>query len=519
MKNIKIYFTLFLFVLFAVSCFEDDSNYEYGTAILEENSIEMDVKTNGYTWGTPIVVKPTKFKKGPYAELETIDSTKFRWEYYLPDFAEDPSVPVCTTFTFQRELWKEGAVLSTSYSGMLRAIDSLGNKFDASFSVKYAGYAYPTSNRWVLLAENSAGESVLHLVQGTTDTSKLVVYKDIAKVGSGPRRIYFAPNYSVFGVEEASSGLTYVHPYTYATYRTPEQFFEGGAIPAGEVLKEELSLNGSIGLMWCQSGKVFVKIFEKKADHSKVRYSTATLKHEDGTDVDCGYILTRYENAYVRTDLVIYDKTRKGLYHVCGKDLKHAGKVVPVLAPTSNVNLPEPNNLDGYDVLYAEMDGYYQKYYNMILRKDGKYYYYQVTYAIADYYTSKIARSTQIKFNEITDYSLGFADDVNLYDIESNPRYIYFVPDLDRKSIYYYDFNTQKVGVYMKFDGGDNITRISFRNDNASYQPKTYMGVAKGKEFYLLNAADGYMSPQVAYDQKIMKKFDFDSKIVGFTFK
>jgi hypothetical protein len=271
--------------------------------------------------------------------------------------------------------------------------------------------------------------------------------------------------------------------------------------------------------MWCESGKIYAKIFEKKADHSKTRYPAKTLKHADGTDVDCGYILTREENAYARQDLVIYDKTKKGLYHVCGKDLKNAGKVTPLLAPTSNVNLPEPNNLAGYEVLFGEMDGYNQKYYNMILKKDGKYYHYQVTYTIANYYTAKVARAEALLFDEITDFSLGFPNDPKLYDIEQKPRYIYFVPDQDRKSIYYYDFNSKKVGVYMTFQGGEDINRIRFRHDNFSYQPKTFMGVARGKEFYILNAADAYMQPTVAFDQKIMKSYQFDSKIVDFTYK
>ena len=519
MKNIKICFTLLLLVLLGVACFEDESNYEYGTAIFESNSIKTDVKSSGYAWGTTIVVKPTEFSKGLYADLETIDSTKFRWEYYSADFAEDPTVPICTTFTFQRDLWNEGAVLNTAYTMLVRAIDSLGNVFDGIFSVKYSGYAYPTLNRWVLLARGSEGQSVIHLVSGITDTAAFKVYKDVATMGSGPRSIFFTNNWNVFGVQEESSGMTYMHPYTYALYRTPGQLFASGSVPAGEKLKKDVTVNGCISLAWCESGKVYYKIHENKSKYSSVKYPEKTLKHEDGTEVDCGVLLGRDQSEASRQNIVLYDKTKKGLYLVCGKDLKTAGKVVPVLPPV-NYDGPLPsNNMDGYELLYGEMNGYDSKSYNMILKKDGKYYHYQVYFLDTDYYTAKVARSSNIILNEIVDNPLGCANDFMLYDIAQKPEYIFFVPELDRKSIYYYDLATGKTGVYMQFEGEGDINHIHFRLDNFSYQPKTFLGVAKGKKFYLLNAAAAYMQPTVAFEDKIMGEFEFDTEIVGFTYK
>ena len=529
MKNINICLTLLLFVFLGISCFEDDSNYDYGTAVYDDYSITMDAIPTSFLWGEPVVVRPLEVTSGPYAGQE-LDSTKFRWEYYSANFGEDITTPICTTFTFKRDLWKEGAVINTSYTFLLRAIDDYGNIYDRNFSVKY-GYVLPTSARWAILCEGNNRESIIHNITGT-DTSTFRVFNDCAKImghpsiGSGPKSIFFADNgFNVFGVVQESNDMMLIHPYTYATYRTLDQLFQGGTVPAGVKPQYDMIVNGCLGVMWNTDGKLYSKIFTAKAQYSKEKFSERTLKHEDGSEVNCQFLLTNDENPSQRKDLIVYDGTKKGMYLVCGKDLKNAGKVVPILAPASNANLavplPEPNDLSEFEVLYAESQSHAINTWYAFLKKDGKMYYYEYTFATDSYYSPKVARATAIKFYEITDFmAQDFPTNTKLYDLGRTGQYLFFVPNSDKKSIYYYDTKTNKGGVFMKFenDGDEEITRIKCMY--ASTATKSYyMGVARGNKFYTIYITAGAMMPDVAFSDKINGRFEFDEKVVDFIYR
>ena len=530
MKNIKIYLTLLLFVFLGISCFKDDSNYDFGTRVYDDASITMDAIPT-FTLGDPVIVRPKEFKSGPYAYQE-IDSTKFRWEYYAPNFSEDPTVPICTTMTFKRDLSKEGAVVNTSYSMLLRAIDDYGNVYDCTFSVKY-GPKIPYSSRWAILAEGNNRESIMHLITGT-DTSNFKVYNNCAKLvgspslGTGPQRIWYADNgMGHVGLVQESSKMEIISVYTFATYRSLSQLFQGGVVPAGVNPVYDMTIQGAVSLLWNNDGKLYTKIHipntSSNANNAlNTKFTEKTLKHDDGSEVNCGFIITKEENPRQRKDVIIYDKTKNGFFLVCGKDLKNAGKVVPIYAPTSNANLaeplPEPYNLSGYEVIYAESQGYAINTHYAFLRKDGKLYYYCITFATDSYYSPKVARATKLVMNEITDFPDEFPTDPKLYDIQPAGTYLFFVPKSDKKSIYYYDMNTNKVRVYMRFEGGEDITRIHC--DYMSTATKaTKLGVAKGNKFYILNAASGYLHQDVLFEDKIIGEFEFDEKVVDFFYR
>ena len=141
MKNIKIYFTLFMLVLLGVSCFEDDSNYEYNT--LKRHIMCMQISGGTAYWGEPIVVTPTSFNgSGGIFRNQKIDSTwanRLRWEYFCPQLSTDAYTPICTTMVLNMELWKnENVVMNKRYSVLLRATDSLGNIYDKTFDIRYS---------------------------------------------------------------------------------------------------------------------------------------------------------------------------------------------------------------------------------------------------------------------------------------------------------------------------------------------------------------------------------------------
>ena len=526
MKNIKIYLTLLLFVFLGISCFKDDSNYDYGTLEFKERSITMETYPASFTLGQPVILRPKEFTYGPYAYQE-IDSTKFRWEYYAPNFSKDPTKPICTTMTFIRDLGSEGAVVNTSYTIILRAIDDYGNVYDQNLSVKY-GPAIPYSSRWAILAEGDNRESIVHLITGT-DTSNFKVYNNCAQMvgspslGTGPKSIWYADNgLNHFGIEQESSKMEIISVYTFATLRSLEQLFQGGVVPAGVSPKYDMMVNGSLGVLWNNDGKLYSKIVTNKSAYSKEKFSTKTLTHEDGTEVNCQFLLTKEENPTQRKDFLVYDRNKKGIFMVCGQDLKTAGKVVPIYAPTSNANLaeplPEPYDLSDYEVLYSESQGYYiDRWYNF-LKKDGKLYYYYFVFPTANYHTQKIARATSIIMREIIDFPNEFPTDPKLYDLQPAGNYLLFVPNSDKKSIYYYDTRSNAVGVFMTFEGGEDITDIHWDYKSTATSAKR-LGVARGNKFYILNSSEDAMKPSVAFDAKIVGEFEFNEKVVDFFYR
>jgi len=97
-----------------------------------------------------------------------------------------------------------------------------------------------------------------------------------------------------------------------------------------------------------------------------------------------------------------------------------------------------------------------------------------------------------------------------LYAFTYNDNYLFFVPESDKKSLYYYDQTTGRSALFLTFP--EEITRIKFQGSSNSV-----LGVAcKDNKLYILNVADTNFDS--SDEEKITTTLDFSTygEIVDF---
>jgi len=510
MKNIKIYFTLFMLVCLGVSCFKDDGNYEYNTVKRYVNVITVSGGT-AY-WGEPIVVTPTNFSSGAgIFKNAAIDSTwanRVRWEYFCANLADDPYTPICTTMVLNMDLWKnEKMVMNTNYEVILRVTDSLGNYYDKNFNIKY-NYKY-TSGWCVLTKEGS--NSVLSLATQSGDdwtiNHDLRALMGEPALGTNPTGIFSGPDGMYI---TQSPEMVALNVNTYKTYKTLADMFQGGNVPTGVEPVNITRVYGSLGLILNKDGKLYTKIFQQNKWDNEL-FSQRTLQY-NGVDMSCRFLLEAGTNWQ---DVIVYDDKLHGFYAVIGAWLYTTGKVFPIKAPSGNKDLenplPEPNDLSAFDVLHAEAIKSSDGTIRSILKEKatGKVYFYQVDWYWDDYWYEDSPLPRKLTFNEITENAQNFSEGT-LYAFTYNDNYLFFVPESDKKSLYYYDQTTGRSALFLTFP--EEITRIKFQGSSNSV-----LGVAcKDNKLHILNVADTNFDS--SDEEKITTTLDFSTygEIVDF---
>jgi|GEM_PF-6053495 len=515
MKNIKIYFTLFMLVLFGVSCFEDDSNYEYNT--LKRHVMCFYITGGTAYWGEPIIAYPSKVRGnyGIFKKNEVLDSTyanRLRWEYFCPKLSSDPYTPICTTMVLNMDLWKhENVVMNTNYEVLLRATDSLGNYYDYTFNIKY-NYKY--TGGWFVLTKEG-GNSVVSLA--TQSGSDWTINHDLRALmgepalGTNPTGLcggsssIYPDGIYVFQSPEAVA----LNSNTYATATTITDMFQGGNVPAGlDPITIKKVNHGSLGVIWNRDGKLYSKMFAQNKWANEL-FSQKTVRY-NGVDMSCQFLL---EGA--TQDFCVYDDKLHGFYGVCGAWVYQTGYVFPIKGPSGNKNLenplPEPNDLSAFDVLHAESLGGSDGSVRSILKEKatGKIYFYQFDFSWDDFWYNDIAAANKLEFIEITGDANYFTDGT-LYAFTYSDPYLFFVPESSKKDLYYMDKNTGRIALFMSLPA--EITRIKFQGSSNSV-----LGVAcKDNKLYILNVADTNFDS--SDEEKITTTLDFSTygEIVDF---
>ena len=146
----------------------------------------------------------------------------------------------------------------------------------------------------------------------------------------------------------------------------------------------------------------------------------------------------------------------------------------------------------------------------------GKVYYYVMTITNEGIYSTNpyIVRCTKLQFSEVKGDHSVFPDKEELYAFSYTGSYAFFVSPLDKKSIYYYDVAKNEVGLYMRFEGNDEINFI-----NGEYKNDNRLGVGIGNRFILLNTAESNLIETVPFEEKIIEEFEFGGKVLDFFYK